>query len=171
MQQSQYLGSSGLSTNSHSPTKGNSPSLLNGSLPSHRLSQTSANVPSLTSNNSPNKLHVLTNCNNSLKRSEKMKDIILIICLTIILAFLFITTIELSTTLVKYKNEEDILLFNLTIINNQTKLEKQINSPINSFFACVWIFNFLLFIICLFVHIFIYQRRSQSNRARAAFLR
>jgi hypothetical protein len=171
MQQSQYLGSGGLNKNSYSPTKGNLPSLLNGSLPSHRLSQTSANVPSLTSNNSPNKLHILTNCNNSLKQSEKMKDMILIICLTIILAFLFITTIELSTILVKYKNEEDILLFNLTIINNQTKLEKQINSPINSFFACVWIFNLLLFIICLFVHIFIYQQRSQRNRARAAFLR
>ncbi len=151
MQLSQYLRSTRLSTTSHSSTVGTQNSFLNGL------------IPSLTPNHSPNQKRVLNNCNNQLKRSEKLKYILLIVCLTIIFACLFILTIELATIFVKQKNED-----NLTLINNQTKFEEK---KINSFFACVWFFNLLLFIICLFVHGFIYKRRSQHNRARAAFLR
>jgi hypothetical protein len=177
MQPSQYLGSARLSASSHSSKTSNRNSLLNGLIPSHRSSQTLTNSSSLTPNYSPNQLRVLNNCNNQVKRSEQIKFILLIICLTIIFALLFITTIELSIILVKTKNEEDIslsidIISNLTKIYNKTKLEKDEKiSPIKSFFACVWFFNLLLFIICLFVHAFIYNRRSQNNRARAVFFR
>lgn len=151
MQPSQYLGNTRLSTTSHSSPIVPQNSLLNGL------------IPSLTPNHSPNQKRILNNCNNQLKRPERIKYILLIGCLTIIFGFLFIVTIELATIFVKQKKDD-----NLTLINNQTNLEEK---EINSFFACVWFFNLLLFIICLFVHGFIYKRRSQHNRARAAFLR
>jgi hypothetical protein len=60
--------------------------VLNGLLPPHRFSQ------QLTSpNHSPNQSRGLPNVNNQLKRSERIKDIILIIILTFIFAILLLT--------------------------------------------------------------------------------
>lgn len=172
MQTSQYLRSTRLSTtSSSSPITATTPnSLLNGLIPTHRLSQASS---TLTPNHSPNQnqIRILNNSNNQLKRSEKIKYFFLIIFLTFIFAFLFLTTIQLSTIIVKYKN---ISLSNFTFINNQTENhenEEEKYFPIKSFFACVWFFNLLLFIICLFIHGFLYKRNCQHNRTRAAFLR
>ncbi len=160
MKSSQYLPGVRMETNSHLSTTKQKNSLLNGLISTHRLSETLTNVSS-----SPNEKRVSTNSKTQLKQSQKLKHIFILICLTIIFAFLFIITIQFSTKLVQNKNE----LINLTQISNQTKLKK--SCPINSFFACVWLFNLLLFLICLFIHILIYQKRSQHNRTRAAFLR
>ncbi len=165
MQTSQNIRNARLSTSSYSSTTAITNSVLNGLIPSKRFPNI---IPSLTSNQ--NQIRRLTNFKNPLKRSDQIVDLILSISLTILFAFLFIITIEFSTILVK--DQKEYMKFNLTeTTNNQTKLKKKEIYPINSFFACVWFFNFLLFIICLFIHIFIYKRRSQRNRAGAAFLR
>ena len=159
MKSSQYLRGVSMDTNSHISSTTQKNSLLNGLIPpTQRLSETLTNVSS-----SPNQKRLLTNCNHQLKHSQTIKHIILILCLTIILAFLFIITIQFSTKIVR---KEEL---NLTNNNNQTKFEKP--CTINSFFACVWLFNFLLFVICLSVHVLIYQRHSQRNRTKTVFLR
>ncbi|CAF0871943.1 unnamed protein product [Rotaria sp. Silwood1] len=173
--QSQYVHSTPLSTNSPS-LKSAVTHTLNGLLPSHRLSQTSANALCLAPNHNPNQSRILLNFNNQLKRSERIKHVLVFIILTVTFAFLLITTIELSTILVKYKTEKNLSLSmnkisNLTRINNETKLEEEEIPPIRSFFACIWIFNLFLFLICLFTHLFLYRQRPQRGRARAAFLR
>jgi hypothetical protein len=164
MKSSQYLHGVSMDKTSHSSTTTTTQKnpLLNGLISTHRLSETLTNVSS-----SPNQKRLLTNFNHPLKYSQRIKHILLIICLTIIFAFLFIITIEFSTKLVR--KEEISSLFNLTNVNNQTTSEK--SCLINFFFACVWLFNFLLFIICLLIHILIYQQRSQRNRTRTVFLR
>ncbi|CAF4804665.1 unnamed protein product [Rotaria socialis] len=94
--------------------------------------------------------------------------------LTFTYAFLLTITIELATTLVKYKKESDLLLSmnkisNLTQINNEIRLEGK-KFPIRSFFACIWLFHVFLFFICLLIHLFVYQQYPRRDRARAAFL-
>ncbi|CAF0810909.1 unnamed protein product [Rotaria sordida] len=173
--QSQYVHSTPLSTNSPS-SRSVATNTLNGLLPLHRLSQTSANALSLPPNQSQNQSRLLLNFNNQLKRSKKIKYMLLIIILTVTFAFLLITTIELSTTLVKDRREKDLSLSvdkisNLTRITNETKSEEEKTSPIRSFFAFIWLFNVFLFLICLFTHLFLYRKHSQRGRAKAAFLR
>jgi hypothetical protein len=165
--QAQYLGGHRLSTSSQSSTTPSTNALLNGLLPSRRVSQTLPTLPSVGSNQS----RILPTTNNQLKRSERIKHFILIVSLTIIYAFLLIITIELAITLVKYKKPVISLSSNLTIIINQTTIYEEKRSPIRSFFACVWLFNVLLFFICLFLHLILYQQRSQRDRTRAVFLR
>ena len=167
--QSQYLGGARLSTSSHSSTTVTTNVLLNGLLPSPRSSQTLGSFSLVSANHNSNQSRALPTCNNQLKRSERLKHIMLIISLTIIFALLLITTIELATTLVRHKSEENLFISNLSLNTNETRLEK--DTSIHSFFACVWFFNILLFFICLFVHSLVYQRRSQGVRAKAAFLR
>jgi hypothetical protein len=157
MKSSQYFHGISMDKTSYSSTTTQKNSLLNGLISTHRLSETLTNVSS-----SPNQKRLLTNLNHQLKYSQRIKHILLIICLTIIFAFLFIITIEFSIKLVR--KEEISSLFNLTNVTSKP-------CPINSFFACVWLFNFLLFIICLLIHILIYQQRSQRNRTRTVFLR
>ncbi|CAF3265672.1 unnamed protein product [Rotaria sp. Silwood2] len=173
--QSQYVHGTPLGTNSplsRSLAKNTS----NGLVPSHRLSQVSANALCLASNHSSNQSRILLNLNTQLKLSERIKSILLIIILTVTFAFLLITTIELSTTLVKYKTEKNLSsslnkILNLTRMNNQSKSDEEKTSPIRSFFACIWLFNVFLFLICLFTHLFLYRQHPQHGRARAAFLR
>ncbi len=110
---------------------------------------------------------------NEFSSSSKMKDILLIICLTFLFGFLLTITIEFSRLTV-LDDKEDLfssvsIKLNLTIIKNETKFMR--SSSLNSFVACVWFFNLLLFLICLFVHIFIYEKHLQHNRTRSAFLR
>ncbi|CAF4573883.1 unnamed protein product [Rotaria socialis] len=150
--QSKYHYGTPLSINSSSSSTSVFPNKLNGIFPSHRLSQTSASIQSIT----PNQSRLLTNCDNELKLSEKVKYILLIMILTFTYAFLLTITIELATTLVKYKKENDLLssmneISNLTQINNEIRLEVK-KFPIRSFFACIWLFHV-------------------RGRARAAFLR
>ncbi|CAM2708603.1 unnamed protein product [Rotaria socialis] len=169
--QSKYHYGTPLSINSSSSPTSVFPNKLNGIFPSHRLSQTSASIQSIT----PNQSRLLTNCDNELKLSEKVKYILLIMILTFTYAFLLTITIELATTLVKYKKESDLLLSmnkisNLTQINNEIRLEGK-KFPIRSFFACIWLFHVFLFFICLLIHLFVYQQYPRRDRARAAFLR
>jgi uncharacterized membrane protein YhaH (DUF805 family) len=163
MQQPPSAGGARLSANSATNT------LLNGLIPSQHISKTKGNNSSLT----PSQTRVLPNSNNPLKRSERIKYILLVLLLTIIFALLLITTIELGTRIVKHKKEEDLnnVFINSTSILNQTKFNEENTSLIRSFFACVWFFNVTLFFICLFLHLFLYQHSHQHDRARAAFLR
>ncbi|CAF4960823.1 unnamed protein product [Rotaria magnacalcarata] len=122
--QSKYHYGTPLSINSSSSSTSVSPNKLNGIFPSHRLSQTSASIQSIT----PNQSRLVTNCDNELKLSEKVKYILLIMILTFTYAFLPTITIELATTLAKYKKENDLLssmneISNLTQINNEIRLE------------------------------------------------
>ena len=177
MKSSELLSGTSIENTSHLSTTQDRNSLVNGLIPPHRVSETLSNRSSLTPNHSPNQLRRLTySPNKQFKRSKKVKDILLIICLSVILAFLFLTTIELSRTLVQNeKDEKEMILstlsrrFNSNRFSNQTTEEK--TSPIKSFFGCVWLFNLLLFIISLFLHLLIYQRRTQRNRTRASFHR
>ncbi|CAM4919689.1 unnamed protein product [Rotaria socialis] len=146
--QSKYHYGTPLSINSSSSSTSVFPNKLNGIFPSHRLSQTSASIQSIT----PNQSRLLTNCDNELKLSEKVKYILLIMILTFTYAFLLTITIELATTLVKYKKENDLLssmneISNLTQINNEIRLEVK-KFPIRSFFACLlsilWYLSFYL---------------------------
>ncbi|CAF1349934.1 unnamed protein product [Rotaria magnacalcarata] len=169
--QSKYHYGTPLSINSSSSLTSIFPNKLNGIFPSHCLSQTSASIQSIT----PNQSRLVTNCDNELKLSEKVKYILLIIILTFTYAFLLTITIELATTLVKYKKENDLLssmneISNLTQINNELGLEDK-KFPIRSFFACIWLFHVFLFFICLLIHLFLYQQYPRRGRARAAFLR
>jgi hypothetical protein len=172
MQQAQAQNVHGprLSTCSHSSISAATNALLNGLLPSHRFSQTSNNAPTLASNLTPNQLRALQKGSNQLKRSEKIKHVILILSLTIIFALLLIITIQLATKLVQ-KEEHLLSSSNLTIINNRTNLQDENIHPIRAFFACVWIFNGLLFVICLIIHSIAIQRRSRRGRTTAVFLR
>ncbi|CAF1441738.1 unnamed protein product [Adineta steineri] len=167
--QAQHLRGPRLSTSSHSSTSPITSILPNGLLSSRRASQT------IGPNHSPNQSRTLSPNTNQIKRSEKIKHTILIISLTIIFSFLLTITIELATTLVHYKKNDSSLsrniISNLTLNTNQTKKISEKSSRIRSFFACVWFFNILLFFICLFIHLILYEQHSQRDRARAAFLR
>jgi uncharacterized membrane protein len=163
MQQPQHVVGGRLSTSSISKN-----GLLNGLIPSHRLSQTTGTIPSLTPSQSPNQSsRIVTNPNNQLKRSEIIKYILLILLLTILFALLLITIFYFGTRIVK----KDDLFINLTKNENQTNSNHENYFLIRSFFACVWFFNVSLFFICLFIHLILYRQRSQHGRARAAFLR
>lgn len=155
-----------LSTSSHSSLSAATTALLNGLLPSHRFSQTSTNAPTIASNLTSHQLKELQRTNNKLKRIKRIKRASIIICLTIILAFLLIITIEFATKLVK--TQSDIHLENITLINNRTN---QKHYPIRAFFISVWIFNGLLFVNCLIIHSIVIQRRSRRGRTTIAFLR
>ncbi|CAF4250036.1 unnamed protein product [Rotaria magnacalcarata] len=125
--QSKYHYGTPLSINSSSSSTSVSPNKLNRIFPSHRLSQTSASIQSIT----PNQSRLVTNCDNELKLSEKVKYILLIMILTFTYAFLPTITIELATTLAKYKKENDLLssmneISNLTQINNEIRLEEHV---------------------------------------------
>jgi len=154
------------STSSHSSLSAATTALLNGLLPSHRFSQTSANTPTLSTNLTPAQLKALQKSNNKLKRLKRIKQTSVIVSLTIILAFLLIITIEFATKLVKIPSK--IHLLNLNSTKNLTN-EKQY--PIHAFFTCVWIFNALLFINCFIIHSCVIQRRSRRSRTTAVFLR
>jgi len=164
--QTQYIHNPRLSISSRSSLSAATNALLNGLLPSHRFSQTSANAPILAANLTPNQLKELQKTNNKLKRTKRIKNASLIIILTLILACLLIITIEFTTKLVKIQSK--IHLTNLTLTNNITN-EKQY--PIRAFFTCVWIFNGLLFVNCLIIHSIVIQRRSRRGRTTTVFLR
>lgn len=155
-----------LSTSSHSSLSAATTALLNGLLPSHRFSQTSANAHTLASNLTPHQLKELQKTNNKLKRIKKIKHASIITILTIVLALLLIITIELSKKLVTIQS--NINRENITLINNRT-YQKQY--PIRAFFTCVWIFNGLLFLNCFIIHSIIIQQRSRRGRTTIAFLR
>lgn len=178
MQQSQFenVSSSPLDMNSSSSTS-MPMNTLNGIFSIHRLSQTSVNVSSLVSNNIVNQSRVLSNDNNQFNRLKQIKHILLNIILTVTFSFLLMTTIELAGSLVKnYEEKTELLRINVVsnltqINNNQTRFNVENNYSIYSLFACIWLFNLFLFLICLIVHLYVYQRDSQHSRARAAFLR
>lgn len=178
MQQTQMQNSHGprLSTSSHSSLSAATNALLNGLLPSHRFSQVSANAPALAANLSPNQLQALQKRNSQLKRSERIKYASLTMVLTFVLALILTITIELATKLVKLQPDRSLLkssnkFSNLTTTKNQTSLKDEKKHSIRGFFACVWIFNCLLFINCFIVHAVIVQRRSRRVRTIAVFLR
>jgi hypothetical protein len=164
--QTQNFHNPRLSTSSHTSLSAATTALLNGLLPSHRFSQTSANAPTLAANLTPNQLKALQKSTNKLKRAKRIKHASFIIILTLILAGLLIITIEFTTKLVKIQSE--VHLINITSTNNITN-EKQY--PIRAFFTCVWIFNGLLFVNCLITHSILIQRRSRRGRTTTVFLR
>jgi hypothetical protein len=159
-----------LSTSSHSSLSAATNALLNGLLPPHRFSQASTNAPILAANLTPNQLKELQRSNNKLKRSRRIKQTSIIICLTIILVFLLLITIEFGSKLVKISPELH-LSKSLTINSTKNLTITEHQYPIHAFFTCVWFFNALLFINCLIVHSIAIQRRSRRGRTTAVFLR
>jgi hypothetical protein len=158
-----------LSTSSHSSLSTATNTFLNGLLPPHRFSQTSANAPPSAANLTPIQLKALQNGNNQLKRWTRIKNGCVIICLTILLAFLLLITIELAARLVKIQPEIHLWRFsNLSSINNITIEE---HYPIRAFFTCVWIFNSFLFIHCFLVHCIGIQQHSRRILTTAVFVR
>ena len=164
--QTQSIHNPRLSTSSHSSLSAATNALLNGLLPSHRFSQASTNAPTLAANLTANQLKELQKTNNQLKRSKRIKQTSITICLTIILACLFFITIEFCSKLVKTSSE---LHLSKNSTNNRTIIEHQY--PIRAFFTYVWFFNALLFVNCLIVHSIAIQRRSRRGRTTAVFLR
>jgi amino acid transporter len=161
-----------LSTSSYSSLSATTTALLNGLLPSPRFSQASTNGPTSAANLTSNQLHALQRSNNRLKRSERLKRAGFIVILTLILAVLFLITIELATRLVKIQSEEHLFIFsNLTTTNNETNSTEKTIYPIRAFFTCVWIFNAFLLIYCFIIHSITIQRRSRRGRTTAVFLR
>ncbi|UJR07623.1 hypothetical protein I4U23_011912 [Adineta vaga] len=159
-----------LSTSSYSSLSATTNTVLNGLLPSHRLSQTSAGATISAVNQ-------LQKTNNRLKRIKRLKRASLILLLTLILAFFLLTTIEFTTKLVQIQSKEHILsYFNFTFSNNNNNNannsdEDHIHSPIRAYFTCVWIFNSFLLICCFILHSISIRRHSSRARTAAVFLR
>ncbi|CAF1113512.1 unnamed protein product [Adineta ricciae] len=152
-----------LSTSSYSSLSATTTALLNGLLSPHRLSQTSGSAPV----SAVNKLQKTT---NRLKRTERIKRGCVILVLTLLLAFLLLITVELTTKLVKAQAKGNLVRYsNLTTTNRTNEYETA--PPIRAFFTCVWIFNSFLLISCFIVHLIAVQRRSIRWRTTAVFLR
>ena len=174
--QTQNFHNQRLSTSSHSSLSAATNALLNGLIPSHRFSQTSANAPALAANLTPNQIKALQKTNNKLKRTQRIKHASISLSLTIILAILLIISIEFATKLVKIHPEEYVTKTtnkpsHLIKTNNETNSTEEDEHPIQAFFICVWIFNGLLFIHCVIVHSIAIQRRSRRVRTTTFVIR
>lgn len=177
MQQSQRQNSSSsmpvapsngprLSTGSHSSaTVPSTNVLLNGLLPSHRSSQTLLTVPvSFTSNPSrPSRKG-----SEQLNRTEKLQHASIVVCLSLLLALLLIITVQSSGELVRERSSPSNSTLTRRISSSSSSEDER---PLRSFFAAVWLFNALLFVDCLFIHIVSVRRRSRRTRTVPAFLR
>jgi len=112
-----------------------------------------------------NQFHLQTN-STKLKSRNQFRFGFLIVCLTFVFAFLLILTVEFARLIVQHDSLEfDV---NLTFVSNQTKSQQ---NPFESFFASIWIFNLLLFFVCLCLHLLLYKRKYQDNQTKTAFLR
>jgi len=155
-----------LSTSSHSSLSAATSALLNGLLPSHRLSQGSTTAPALAANLTPNQINALQQTNKKLQRIKRLRHFAIVLSLTILLGLLLGTTIEYGCKLVKKQpNENTTKSWNFNSTNSPTI------RPIRAFFTCVWIFNGFLFLSCLIVHIYSSQRRSRRTRSITVFFR
>lgn len=156
-----------LSTSSHSSLSAATSALLNGLLPSHRYSQGSTTAPTIATNLTPNQIKALQETNQKLQRIKRLRHLAVTLCLTILLGLLLATTVEYGCKLVKeLPTENTTKSLDLNSTYSQHNLR-----PIRAFFTCVWIFNGLLFLICLFVHIYSIQRRSRRTRSVTVFFR
>ena len=180
MQQTQSQGWLGhrSSTSSHSSLKATTTTtLLNGLLPSHRFSQTSAHASNLSANLSAAQLQALQKYNRRLKRTQCIKRTGIIMSLTVSLSLLLTITVESAAKLIRIEPIDEISSkslnssSNLTIDSNDTNSQRERNHPIHGFFICIWIYNSLLLIACLIVHSVAIQRRSKPGRTQMAILR
>lgn len=159
-----------LSTSSHSSITGpTSNLLLNGLLPSHRYSQSLSNAPILGSNLSSNQFSQLRKGSEQIKRSERAKQILIRIFLSIILAFLFLTSIEFSVQLVRPSSSDRISKRNRSL--NHSGENEEIFPPIRGFFTCVWFFNLLLFLNSFIIYFILRRRNPRRTRTFAGFIR
>lgn len=151
---------------------------LNQIISLRRLSQTSSTIPSfIPNNNNSNPSNLVTNSNNEIKLSDKLKHILIFLLLTLTFASLITTIIELARKIVHFNKKKSNYIYsineisNLTEMKNKTKLEEDKYLVMRSFFASIWLFNFFLLIICLSINLFLYQQSSTHYRTKTAFLR
>jgi hypothetical protein len=163
-----------LSTTSHSSVTAATATptnvLLNGLVPSHRSSQTLLNVPvSFASARS----RPLRKGSEQFNRTEKVKHASIVICLSVLLALLLIISVEVSVELVRDRSSalnSTSSSFNRTpsmLVN----IAGQDGRRLRSFFAAVWLFNGLLSVHCLFIHVVSVRRHSRRARTVPLFLR
>ena len=179
--QGQNPNGSRLSTSSHSSVSAATNAYLNGLLSPQRSSQTSPSAATSGSNLTASQLQALRKETNRLKRSTTIQHVLIIVLLTIVLALLLIGNIELATKFVRNQREEHLSAWhrNLssslssTLTNsNRTKVTGDEKAPrFRSYFACIWLFNGLLFVPCLIAHSVSIQRRSRRGRTLAVLLR
>ena len=177
--QGQNPNGSRLSTSSHSSVSAATNAYLNGLLSPQRSSQTLPSAATSASNLTASQLQALRKETNRLKRSTRIQHALVVVLLTIVLALLLVGNIELATKFVRNQREEHLSAWDRNLSSsssstnpNRTKVTESEKTPrFRSYFACIWLFNGLLFVPCLIAHSVSIQRRSRRGRTLAVFLR